>query len=252
MPSFDTRLAPRWTSAACAVALLSCGGSPTPATKPSDGSAGVVVPGTGPEPKQDHGSEPAATAPLKPSSGAASSETSSEASSAAELLAGLKAPPDDPFRRGELYLALGRRAEPGLLEKVRAVAASERDRAARERALAAMVKLRGGPELADFVAWLAATKPDDALPVLDLVDYVGDPAVAPGLVPWLDRSEEVLRIGTDRQNMPGARMSDVAVWAAHKLGVTMPFSMTHIRRFAPAEIAQARRLMSRPPARVAP
>lgn len=143
----------------------------------------------------------------------------------------------DPFIRGKLYLDIGKRKEENLLGKLRPVVESEEDEEAALRGLAALVKLGGSAERGEFLDRVRATEPDDALEMQDLLIYIGSADVAGGLIPWLQNTEDVMRIGGDRQNMM-ARMCDVGVWTAHLLGVALPFETTHLRNFTDEELKQ--------------
>lgn len=149
---------------------------------------------------------------------------------------------DDPFIRGKLDLEIGTRKEEDLLGKLRAVAAKESDKGAKLQALAALVKLGGREEKSQMLDIVRATKPEDALKMQDLLLYIGNPSMANGLIPWLDNNTDVMRIGSDRQNMM-ARMCDVGVWTAHLLKIELPFETTRLRNFTPQEIEQTRKIL---------
>lgn len=148
----------------------------------------------------------------------------------------------DPFIRGELCLFVGKTYDSGALEGLRQLEANEKDKEARLRLLAARVKLGGRPERQEFVGEVAATEPDDAMQMQDLMIYIGDAAVAKGLIPWLDKKDDIVRIGSDRQGGM-ARMNDVAVWIANLLKIKLPFETTSLRNFTDDEIASTRKIL---------
>lgn len=148
----------------------------------------------------------------------------------------------DPYIRGELYLGIGERKENDLLGKLRPVAANEKDAEAKLKATAALVKLGGKPEKAEFIEIIRNTVPDDALTMQDHLLYVNNPDLAKGLLPWLDNTEDVMRLGGDRQEMM-ARMNDVGVWTARMLKIKLPFETTKLRNFTQEEIEQTKRIL---------
>lgn len=149
----------------------------------------------------------------------------------------------DPYIRGELYFGIGRRKEPDLLGQLRPVAAEEKDAEAKIKATAALVKLGGKPEKGEFIEIVRNTVPDDALTMQDHLLYIDNSDLAKGLIPWLDNTEDVMRLGGDRQEAM-ARMNDVGVWAAHRLKIQLPFETTKLRNFTPEEIEQTRKILS--------
>lgn len=150
----------------------------------------------------------------------------------------------DPFVRGKLYLDIGMRREEDLLGKLRHVVEQEEDEEAALRGLAALVRLGGKSELQDFTGRISKTEPDDALEIQDLMLYTGKQGLAAGLVSWLDRTDEVMRLGGDRQDLM-ARMNDVGIWTAHMLKVGFPFETSHLRIFTDEEVEQARTVLKR-------
>lgn len=148
----------------------------------------------------------------------------------------------DPFIRGKLYLEAGKRTEAGVLERLRQLAAEEQDEEAKLQALAARVKLGGQSEKQEFLAIVQKTEPDDALRIQDLLIYIDNPVLAKGLIPWLNNEEDVMRLGSDRQNMM-ARMCDVAVWTAHLLKIKFSFETAFLRNFTKEEIETARKVL---------
>lgn len=161
--------------------------------------------------------------------------------SAAEII-GVVPKRKDPFIRGKLYLHLGKSTDAGVLEQLRQLEAGESDGEAKLQLLAARVKLGGKPEREELIGKIVATGPDDVLEMQGLMIYVNRPAIARGLTPWLDREDEVMRIGSDRQSMM-ARMNDVGVWTAHLLGIKLPFETTSLRNFTPEEIESTRKIL---------
>ncbi len=149
---------------------------------------------------------------------------------------------NDPYIRGELFMGIGQRKEPELLGKLRPAATNEQDAEAKLKATAALVKLGGRPEKAEFIEIVRKTEPDDALTMQDLILYINDSDVAKGLVSWLENSEEIMRLGGDRQQSM-ARMSDVGVWTAHLLKIKLPFETTRLRNFTFEEMEQTKRIL---------
>jgi len=128
----------------------------------------------------------------------------------------------DPFVRGQLYLAAGNAKAPPGLAAFRAVASKEQDPGAAEQAQAAAVKLGDDVERKAFIKRVETVHPDYALKVQDQILYIGDPKLTKALIPWFDNKEGVMRQGSDRQNLPMIRVCDLAVWIAHQLGVKFP------------------------------
>jgi len=149
---------------------------------------------------------------------------------------------NDPFIRGKLYLEAGKRNEDNVLEQLRRASANEDDEDAKLKALAAKVKRGGQPEKGEFLNIVRSTEPDDALKIQDLLLYIDNPSLAKGLIPWLDKDDNIMRIGSDRQNMM-ARMKDVAVWTAHLLKIKLPFETTSLRNYTEEEIQETRKVL---------
>lgn len=161
---------------------------------------------------------------------------------AADIVAAIPNRPD-PFIRGELYLFLGRSTESGVLEALRRRAADESDADASLHLLAARVRLGGKSDRQEMIAKVASTAPDDALVMQDMIVYAGEPAVARGLLTWLDREDPVMRLGSDRQSSM-ARMCDVGIWTARMLGIALPFDTAFLRNFTADEIESTRKILS--------
>jgi len=141
----------------------------------------------------------------------------------------------DSFIRGKLFMDVGSKKEEGLLNKLRPVVDKEEDEEAALQGLAALVKLGGESEAGKFIDAVRSTEPDDVLEMQGLMLYIGKSDIAVGLIPWLSNSEDIMRIGSDRQDEM-ARMSDVGVWTAHLLKIDLPFETTHLRNFTDDEI----------------
>lgn len=142
----------------------------------------------------------------------------------------------DPFIRGKLFMDIGERTqEEGVLQKLRPAVESEEDDEAALQGLAALVKLGGNNELAEFVGIIGKTEPDDVLQIQDLMLYTAKADVARGLISWLSNDEDIVRLGSDRDDKM-AKMKDMAVWIAHLLKISLPFETTHLRNFDDDEI----------------
>lgn len=158
--------------------------------------------------------------------------------SAAEALAALPVPPPvkeilatlkvvgEGFLRGQLYRLVGRTGAPSDLEPLRRASARERDGGAMVGAAVACAKLGGKEERAIFVDCIRNALPEQALAIGEELSYLGDPSLVRELLPWLDRTDPVLRL--DGDNTPVvrmARMCDLAVWFARAHGVVIPGPM---------------------------
>lgn len=149
---------------------------------------------------------------------------------------------DDAFVRGKLYMEAGRRQEKNVLEELRRISGEETDDDAKLKSLAARVKKGGQQEKAEFLEIVRNAEPDDALKIQELLLYIDNPNLAKGMISWLGKTDGIMRIGSDRQNMM-ARMCDVAIWTAHLLKIKFPFETKHIRNFTDDEIAAARKVL---------
>ena len=144
-----------------------------------------------------------------------------------------------PYIRGQLYLALGRTGESGTIDALRAQLHNEPDREAAQKGQVALVKLGAAAERDAFLGQVREAKPDDALRISDQLLYVGDPRLAKGLLPWFSDFHNVTRLGSDRQKSM-ARMSDIAVWTAHRLGVRFQVYPEYLTNYSDSIILAAR------------
>ncbi len=127
----------------------------------------------------------------------------------------------EPFLRGRLYRLAGQVGDESTLDTLRKI--PERDPGAAFDAELATVKLGGKPERKDFVVRVERAVPEQALDLGDALQYVGDRALARALLPWLSKTDPVLRLGGDNEPVPKmARMCDAAVLFARQLGVSIP------------------------------
>jgi hypothetical protein len=125
------------------------------------------------------------------------------------------------------------------VEALRVQIRNEHDREAAEDGEVAMVKLGGIAEREAFLQRVRDTSPDDALRVSDQLLYLGDLKFARGLLPWLSDTRNVTRLGGDRQQRM-ARMSDIAVWTAHQLGVRFRISPEYLTNYPDSVTLAAR------------
>lgn len=152
---------------------------------------------------------------------------------------------ESPFVRGKLYLAAGK-ANCGL-DALRRTAAMEADPGAAGCALAAMVRRGGAAERIRFMEQVEKARPDEVLEFSRQILYINEPNLAKAMVPWLDSTEGVMRIGYDA---PGkdrqARMCDFAIWNGKLLG--HPTSAGDaIANYEPAHVSRIRKLFAELP-----
>jgi aromatic ring-cleaving dioxygenase len=145
-----------------------------------------------------------------------------------------------PFVRGCLYLAAGKAACG--LEALRRFAATEADPAAALDAQAAMVFREGVPERLAFFERVRKAASDEVRAISQHLFYINDPALAKGMLPWLNNTTGVMRIGFDG---PGgyrqARMCDFAIWNGAKLGLATGAG-TSISNYDPNHISRVRKI----------
>jgi len=157
-----------------------------------------------------------------------------------ELLAAIPLA-SDKYVRGRLYLVTGKSRARVDLDKLRALARSEKDREALADLLAAVVKLGGANERSTFLNMVKSASADQAIRTQEHLLYVNDVRFAKGLLPWFDSQDGVMRIGSDRQGGKMARQKDFAVWVAHQLGVGFQMTPDHLANFSDAVIAAAKK-----------
>jgi hypothetical protein len=150
---------------------------------------------------------------------------------------------DNPFVRRQLYLAVGRTGERDALAPLRAFAAAERDPDAALDAEVAAIRLGAAAEQARFLDRVRKAEPRDALAVRERLLYVGDPALAKGMLRWLSNEASVMRLGSDRDPKM-ARMCDIAIWTAYQLGVQFQILPAHLANYDDAVRANALRALS--------
>ena len=143
----------------------------------------------------------------------------------------------DGITRARLYLAAGVHGAPiGVFEPI---AAKETNPDARQAALEAMSRLGHLPSLHTLFDRVAKALPTEVVVLHDGLIYVGDKRLAKALIPWLNKTDPVVRLGSDRSPAM-ARQCDYAVWTAHRLGIAVTLPANHIDNYTPAILAAAR------------
>lgn len=145
----------------------------------------------------------------------------------------------DPIVRAQLYLALGRSTDAQALSALRVLLSTETDASAAVKGTAAAARLDGAAERTVLLARVTNASAENAKDVYDELLYVGDVRFAKGLLPWLDTLDPVTRIGSDTDNR-AARLCDLAVWTALRLGVKLPASGAKLANYDEATIAATR------------
>jgi len=173
------------------------------------------------------------------------------AMSAAMAISGLPHPPAvmdiaittpkvvDPMVRAQLYLALGRTHDATALPALLALLATERDAHASDKGIVAAARLGDVTARANLLLRIEGATVANAKDVYDDVLYVGDVRFARGLLPWLDQRDPVTRIGGDEAGR-SARMCDLALWTAVRLGVKLPVSGDSLDIYDDAMLDRAR------------
>ena len=133
----------------------------------------------------------------------------------------------DPMVRSQLYLALGHSTDPEALPLLQRLLTTETDAGALEKGTAAAARLGGAVERTAFMARVTTASAGNAKDVYDDLLYVGDVRFAKGLLPWLDQTDPVTRIGGDEGGRV-ARLCDLAAWTAMRLGVKVPVPNTKL------------------------
>jgi hypothetical protein len=159
----------------------------------------------------------------------------------------LKAIPrrDDPFVRGRLYQVVGNSRDSALAWALGELVGAEDDEDAERSGRAALAKLGDKQERERLLRRLENADADEAIELTEDLVYVGDPRLALGLLPWLDRKDDVFRQGSDRQPERMIRMCDLAVWTAHSIGVSMSHPPAAIDIYDESTIADARYAIQR-------
>ena len=152
----------------------------------------------------------------------------------------------DPMVRAQLYLALGRSKDAQALSALRALLSTEADASAAVKGTAAAARLGGTAERMALLARVTNASADNAKDVYDDLLYVGDVRLAKGLLPWLDKLDPVTRIGSDVDNR-AARLCDLAVWTALRLGVKVPASGDKIANYDKTTLAATRAALQQLP-----
>lgn len=152
----------------------------------------------------------------------------------------------EPFLRGRLYRLAGLTGDARTLKALESVAESSVD-AARDAQIAA-VKLGGKEDRERFFERIETALPEQVLDLGDALDYVGDPKLARALLPWLDQTDDVVRLSPDNSPSPKmARMCDMAVLYARRLGIAVPGPL-ELDNYPPQVLDDAKRLLSALPA----
>jgi hypothetical protein len=151
---------------------------------------------------------------------------------AAEAIVRCEAPPpvakilqtiphqDDEIVRALLYLAVGEMGAREHVAPLRRIRESEVDQFAALDLLAAIVRLGADEERREFVTLLDSTETEDALDMAERLVYTREPRATRGLHSWLRSGEPVTRLSGDRVTHM-ARMCDIAVWTAHRMGIPL-------------------------------
>ncbi len=145
----------------------------------------------------------------------------------------------DPMVRAQLYLALGRSHDASALPALLALGVAEHDADASDKGVVAAARLGDVSARASFMLRVENATIENAKDVYDDLLYVGDVRFAKGLLPWLDGHDPVTRIGTDEGGR-SARLCDLAVWTAVRLGVKLPVSGDALDNYDDATIAATR------------
>jgi hypothetical protein len=145
----------------------------------------------------------------------------------------------DPLVRAQLYLVLGRSHEAAALAAVRLLHSTEQDSDARDKAAVAAARLGGDVERAAFLQRISGATSANAKDVYDDLLYVGDVRFAKGMLPWLDQHDPVTRIGSDAEGR-SARLCDLAVWTALRLGIKLPVQADQLDIYDDATLAATR------------
>lgn len=169
---------------------------------------------------------------------ASSLSTLPEAPSAVDI-AGTVKRAADPLVRAQLYLALGRSTDAEALPALQRLLPTESDAGAVEKGTAAAARLGGAVERTAFMARVTTAGVGNAKDVYDDLLYVGDIRFAKGLLPWLDQHDPVTRIGGDEDGR-AARLCDLAVWTAMRLGVKLPVPDTRLAIYDDATLQATR------------
>ena len=152
----------------------------------------------------------------------------------------------DPMVRAHLYLALGRSRDAEALPALRQLLSTETDATAAEKGAAAGARLGGAAERVALLARVTGASVANAKDVYDDLLNVGDVRFAKGLLPWLDQQDPVTRIGGDEGGR-SARLCDLAVWTAMRLGVALPASDTALANYDDATLQATRAALLRLP-----
>lgn len=151
----------------------------------------------------------------------------------------------NPFVRGKLYLTAGK-AVCGL-DALRRTAAMEADEQAAQQAQTAIVLRGGQAERLAFFERVRKARADEVLAFSAQLLYINDPNLAKAMIPWLNSTEGVMRIGYDA---PGkdrqARMCDFAIWNGKELGLGTGAG-TSITNYDAGLISRVRKLYSELP-----
>lgn len=145
----------------------------------------------------------------------------------------------DPMVRAQLYLALGRSRGAVALPLLRELLSTEVDATAATKGTAAAARLGGKAERVALMARVTGASVANAKDVYDDLLYVGNVRFAKGLLPWLDQQDPVTRIGSDEGGR-SARLCDLAVWTAKRLGVPLPVSDSALANYDDATLQATR------------
>jgi hypothetical protein len=143
-----------------------------------------------------------------------------------------------PLVRSQLYLAIARTENRDALPRIRSLMQFESDDEVLLHAEVAAILLGGEEERAEFIDRLHGAKPADALELEEKLELIGDARLARGLLPWLPNQRPVTRFGSDA-NQRMLRMCDLAVWAAHRLGIWFPMTSESLTNFDAETLAAA-------------
>jgi HEAT repeat protein len=151
---------------------------------------------------------------------------------------------DDPVIRGQLYLIAGRSEAPDAAEVLSPLSDSEGDLYAAADLEAALAKVGVDAASQALALRIASADVDEVVELSERLIYIGDQRNANLLLPWMEREEEVARVGGDRAGQT-VRTCDVAVWTASRLEIDFEPAPTHLTRYSSEVRASATRAIQR-------
>jgi len=152
----------------------------------------------------------------------------------------------EPLIRRELFRLLGQQPDQTLRSAVRNQADREEEEDAQLWALAGLARFGDGEMERKLHEKIHQATSETASALGEIVLYVGSRRLATGLLSWLSQ-DTIVRWLPPHRNPIGIRMCDLAIWTAHRLGISLQPAPTRLDRYSePMRIAARKTIETLP------